>query len=727
MQDEIAELRLQLEKERRAREEAERRLQPNTLLGLLDRCHDSLSQAIRVETDATLTTQGDATDPVNRLYPKHIVPWLDFPQLQESIWKKFNRTAAFTSRPLFPSDTQLDYVATNIKPIYSEASLRNFERDTVDNFVEMAVNALRDNDALRPEFGIQGRVAFYDRASPAEASLEDSLEQMNLQNAPSHQQLANIGRGKGGGKGRGAVRSHKKIHTMRRRNRRADQFCVHLVANERQQPVYAVEFKAPHKVTIPELVAGLHQMDLARDVIDQEGDTFEFHATRLVAAVITQIFSYMIDSGVQYGYICTGETFVFLHIPEDPTVVKYFLCVPNQDVQAGDECRLHRTAIGQVLAFTLQALAAKAPSHEWHDTARKKLSTWEVEYLDILRSIPETVRKDPPASNYRPSNWKPEPKIHNTRSRTRCKPGMSTPSHSSSEGGDSDAGSPSPSATAAGRSRSGRGQGNKHQPPRGHERTQAGRVSQKDKQTTRTFCTMVCIRGIVNQEPLDKRCPNLQLHMLHPCSQRHSMGPQEFTRRLHRQLVRNRNEGFEPLHVCGRTGYLVKATLLSHGYTVIIKATTMEKQHRLQAEVENYCHLRSLQGQQIPVCLGVFKPRVAYWYHGELMVQMMILSWSGTRLQHIVNNKNSSFFDQERDKALAVLRSCGVVHGDGEWRNMLWDGLSHCLVVVDLEDISWLKRPRALEPTSGNTRRGHHLRVGKNRKRLLSSSTTVYT
>ena len=238
---------------------------------------------------------------------------------------------------------------------------------------------------------------------------------------------------------------------------------------------------------------------------------------------------------------------------------------------------------------------------------------------------------------------------------------------------------------------------------------------------------MACIRGMVNQDPLDERCPNLQLHLQHPCGQRHSMGPQEFTRRLHRQLVRNRNEGFEPLHVCGRTGYLVKATLLSHGYTVIIKATTMEKQHRLRAEVENYCHLGSLQGQQIPVCLGVFKPRVAYWYHGELMVQMMILSWSGTRLQHIVNDENSSFFHQERDKALAMLRSHGVVHGDGEWRNMLWDGLSDRLVVVDLEDVRWMKRPRALEPTSGNTRHDRRLRVGKNRQRLLSSSTTVYT
>ncbi|KGO69310.1 hypothetical protein PITC_094630 [Penicillium italicum] len=119
---------------------------PNTLFRLLDRCY----KAIRVETDATITTQGDATDPVNRLYPKRIAPWLDFPRLQE---QKLDRTAAFTSRPLFPSDTQSDYVATNIqnKPIYSEASLQYFERDTVRNFVEMEFEKLRDDESLRHE------------------------------------------------------------------------------------------------------------------------------------------------------------------------------------------------------------------------------------------------------------------------------------------------------------------------------------------------------------------------------------------------------------------------------------------------------------------------------------------------------------------------------------------------------------------------------------------------
>jgi hypothetical protein len=74
-----------------------------------------------------------------------------------------------------------------------------------------------------------------------------------------------------------------------------------------------------------------------------------------------------------------------------------------------------------------------------------------------------------------------------------------------------------------------------------------------------------------------------------------------------------------------------------------------------------------------------------------------------------------------------VLRSHGVVHGDSEWRNMLWDDLGGHLVVIDLEDVRWLKRPRALEPTSGNTRRGNRVGTGKGRQRPLSSSTAVCT
>lgn len=62
---------------------------------------------------------------------------------------------------------------------------------------------------------------------------------------------------------------------------------MHVVADERRIPVYAVEFKAPHKLTLAEMAAGIRKIEPARDVIDKDGDTFEFHATCLVPAVIT--------------------------------------------------------------------------------------------------------------------------------------------------------------------------------------------------------------------------------------------------------------------------------------------------------------------------------------------------------------------------------------------------------------------------------------------------------
>ena len=156
---------------------------------------------------------------------------------------------------------------------------------------------------------------------------------------------------------------------------------------------------------------------------------------------------------------------------------------------------------------------------------------------------------------------------------------------------------------------------------------------------------------------------------------------------------------------CSSAFWPMKATLLSHGYTVAIKATTEEKQHILKAEVDNYHRLEDLQGHQIPVCLGDFEPSIEYWYHGRVMAHFMILSWSGTRLQRIINDENLDFFSKERKKALKALQERGAEHRDKEWRNMLWNEQTRSLVVVDLEDMKWLKRPRPLQLISGNSLR----------------------
>ena len=47
--------------------------------------------------------------------------------------------------------------------------------------------------------------------------------------------------------------------------------------------------------------------------IDDAAD-FQYWAERLTAAAVTQTFHYMIKSGLEYGYVTTGEAFVFLNI-----------------------------------------------------------------------------------------------------------------------------------------------------------------------------------------------------------------------------------------------------------------------------------------------------------------------------------------------------------------------------------------------------------------------------
>jgi hypothetical protein len=66
------------EEEQCRREEAERIARPQTLMPYLEACH-SLSLAIDIVTDRSLTTQGDPTNPVGRVYPQRIIPWDDFP------------------------------------------------------------------------------------------------------------------------------------------------------------------------------------------------------------------------------------------------------------------------------------------------------------------------------------------------------------------------------------------------------------------------------------------------------------------------------------------------------------------------------------------------------------------------------------------------------------------------------------------------------------------------
>lgn len=187
--------------------------------------------------------------------------------------------------------TQLDHVGTTIqdRPIYSEATLRNFDQDTVDNFVEKIIEVLRGDETLRQEFGIEGRVAFYDRTNST--SLDDSLQQMHLNDAPH--QPTNTNRGRGGRRREGETKGTESESGSLGKATQSP--CRSVLCSPRGQiPVYAVEFKAPLKPTVAELVAGLHKMDLARDVMIRKVTHLSF-----MPNVLSVLFS------LRYSHTCT--------------------------------------------------------------------------------------------------------------------------------------------------------------------------------------------------------------------------------------------------------------------------------------------------------------------------------------------------------------------------------------------------------------------------------------
>ena len=211
----------------------------------------------------------------------------------------------------------------------------------------------------------------------------------------------------------------------RRRNTRADQFCVLRGFDDTSaRPVLPIEYKAPHKLTIEEISTGL-QGDICpeTDVIGRDEGSFAFRCKNLLAAVVTQLFSYMIDKEVQYGYVCTGEAFVFGHIPDDPTTFLYSINVPRMDYDADDDYQLERTAVGQVFAFTLQAMRVRRPCQERREKATQ-LKQWKVEFLDVLQTILVTKRHSKRASEYKPSRWVTRARQRRPKTRSQCAVGV---------------------------------------------------------------------------------------------------------------------------------------------------------------------------------------------------------------------------------------------------------------------------------------------------------------
>jgi hypothetical protein len=126
-----------------------------------------------------------------------------------------------------------------------------------------------------------------------------------------------------------------------------------------------VEYKPSHKLSVFNLRAGLLRadggsMNVPEDVINrltiptQPEEKFVYHSEWLTAAALTQTYAYMIENGLEYSKLVTGEADVFLQVTEDePHTLYYHLAEPNIEAEAQSkvDILLCRTAVGQTLTF----------------------------------------------------------------------------------------------------------------------------------------------------------------------------------------------------------------------------------------------------------------------------------------------------------------------------------------------------------------------------------------
>lgn len=95
-----------------------------------------------------------------------------------------------------------------------------------------------------------------------------------------------------------------------------------------------------------DIVTGLvSEIQPDRDVINQEGEGYTFAARRLTTAVVTQLFSYMIGKGIQYGYVCTSSWACMAAMRDHPTgsdcVIRDIACnIFSAETDARPQARL---------------------------------------------------------------------------------------------------------------------------------------------------------------------------------------------------------------------------------------------------------------------------------------------------------------------------------------------------------------------------------------------------
>jgi hypothetical protein len=707
--------RRRAEDEQRNRQEAESKTRPTTFEEYIRACHTLLSKQLRIQTDKSLSTQGSITSTKNKPCPTLLMPWTEFPTLQQRLFERVSEYIAQDAGH-FSSIQYLTELGQDLcdRPLASEKDLEAYQRLAVERPTTHIISHLQQIEEARHAFNLGGGVIFENHAN----TLSDSNEEVQ-------QSLQDL-----------RISSKGQASSSNPKPRNADQICVYKEADGTRSLCMVIEYKPSHKLSVFNLRAGLLRadqgsMNIPEDVINRitiptdPEDKFVYHSEWLTTAALTQTYTYMIENGLEYSKLVTGEADIFLQLKEDePHTLYYHLAEPNIEAEAQSEVDilLCRTAVSQTLTFCLMALNSKPRSQIWRNHALETAYKAVIDHEAILRQIPpdEKALTPPPSvfcARIHPFERSPIKLRLRKAQKGRNSCGSTnvvvhedpqSPSGSSDERSDVE----TPSKPGARTKQSGSR----------HATISTSQATKQNNVRHRQYCTQACLLGLVRRTLIDQACPNAAVHRTKASDLRHALDQKTLARLIRYQLKEN-PDGCQPLGQQGTRGALFKLTLESHGYTFVAKGSVEAFVPKLKHEGCVYRYLFGSQGELIPVYLGNISLANPYFLDfGVRIVHMLLMSWAGEEAQKDLISRMGADIDLETARAAAILRDRGVEHRDVRPPNVLWNTENRRVMLVDFERSVVLKCGSIFHEVSPNRKRKWKLQDSKGEALVHGSS-----
>ncbi|KAL9593855.1 MAG: hypothetical protein Q9219_007351 [cf. Caloplaca sp. 3 TL-2023] len=647
-------------------------LRATTFVELLEHCYFNFSDKLHVERDPSAATGGTTSSVDKKIRPKRLERWHEFLDLRDTTFsfaKEVFQTENGEDQRRFTSQQGIrEHAHLARDRVSSEIDIRLYHHDAVEPFVKEVLRQLIIVTSKGEEPG-----------KPSTARVK-------------------LGLGKGM-----AFENHAntltKVTGMDRKNASptyADQLCVKHDDAGNEIAVAVIELKPPHKATKDLIAVGLHPMvigDIASKRIQDASsseDKFQRSADRFIAMVVTQTFSYMVESGISHGCIITGEVMIFLFIREDdPSTVFYYHADPIAEVKdelASSEAFPHQcTSIGQLASFCLMAHRAPLYDQQWRTRAAEQNPRWKISMHEALYEIPvQAAELERPTSAYTPRRqitdaFRASPIPLRLR---ECKPKLpgfyQDPDSDEDQDGEWDY---HETPTKQRHGQQGKGKEVQNRSDHGTHAKESSRGTTKNY----AYCTQQCLDGLRNRGGMDPGCPNYDVHPKGKDYCKHALTRPSLARLLRQQLAEDRDDYLLDLGLQGATGRLFKLTLASHGYTFVAKGTTRDFIADSKREARVYQHLKARQGKTIPVYLGNID-LVRPWIGGGLYIShMLLMSFAG---QCVLRASGASNLGLIKDEAVRFDEECvqmGALHTDTMFPNIMWNEERKNIMFVDFD------------------------------------------